>query len=255
MGSLHSPSAPTSTIPPVPFSEFVTCFQVFEPSDPGTGPFWPLIGPFHRLFAGDVENASISHRVSVWIGSDAPSPPPPPLHRRRANRAPPVLSIDLGGLKPPSFLRYATSFTDETFGNFHRYEPYKDAIDPFSAPTSIGSISVHLIASSSLVNSGKGFVDNGVPSGSAFRPSIVPPGSAFRPSIVFPCAHHWRLCFSLYSSFVGRIFLFPEPSSLHRHRWKPWDQPFDYNVFRQYLLPPTSNILHHRSPPTTARLS
>ena len=62
MGGLNPPSSrPTSIVPPLPFSEFVICFQVFEISEPGTGPFYPVIGPFHRLFAGATQKMRAFH--------------------------------------------------------------------------------------------------------------------------------------------------------------------------------------------------
>ena len=141
LGGLAPPSfCPTSTIPPLPFSEFVVFIPwFFEPSWPGTGPFKPSIRPFHRLLTDHVENATIQHRVSVWMGSfPFPSDPPLPsalLHRRSANRAPSTPGIDLGGLdRPPSCPMRHHSFTDDIFGDFRRRGPYLSLIH-ISEPT------------------------------------------------------------------------------------------------------------------------
>ena len=91
VGSLLNCSAP-----PVPFHRSPSpslCYfdpWFYEPSWPDTGPFYPSIGPFHRLLSDHVENANIQYPVSVWMGSfPSPSDPPllsAPLHRRNAYR-------------------------------------------------------------------------------------------------------------------------------------------------------------------------
>ena len=181
----------TFTIPSLFFYDFVFFVPwLFEPSWPGTGPFSPRIGPFHRILVDHEENATIHYRVWVWMDSSPPTSDPPlpsaPLHRSSANRAHSTPGIELGRLDLPSLRPHPPLFLH---GRHRRRGPPPRAIQehhglPLRPKTFVGSNSAHEIAIESLAISGNGAVHNG-----------APPGSAFRPPFVLSIAHHWRLRF------------------------------------------------------------
>ena len=200
------------------------------------GPFKPEIGPFHGLIAAHVERCE--HSIpGIVLGGLVPPPfrptpsPSAPIHRRRANRAPLMLGIDLGGLKPLPPAHAPTRFAGNTFGNSPLRTILKIRRPLLRPKTSVGSISAHDITSGSLASSEKGAEDAG-----------APPGSAFRPSFVLPSAHHWRIPLKPSSSFVRPLF------SQSRHRSTAaagnCGQPFRLRFFSPVpvaTLPKSSN--------------
>ena len=102
------------------------------------GPFQPEIGPSHGFFAAHVEICQRSI-PGIVLGGPVPLPfdppsPSAPIHRRRANRAPFLLGIDLGGLKPPPSGLMHHHVSLEILSATHRCGPYQNSVDRFSAP-------------------------------------------------------------------------------------------------------------------------
>ena len=140
LGGLATSLRSTSTISLPPLSEFVICFLglLNLPSLVRMGPFNPEIGPFHSLFAALIERCQ--HPIpGTVLGGPVPLPfdppsPSAPIHRRRANRAPFLSGIDLGGLNPPPSCPMHHHVSLEILSATHRCGPYQKSDDPFFAP-------------------------------------------------------------------------------------------------------------------------
>ena len=180
--------SPTSTIPPLPFSEFVFfCSLVIRTLLAWHGTFltkhwtlpWPPYRPRtecnHSIPGVGLDGpVSLPFRPTITIGSAPPTRKPRTFHagHRLGWGRPPLTPAPCATILP----RTTLPATSAPAG--HRTTPSTP-----SPPQNLRRVySAHEIAADSLASSGNGAVDTG-----------LPPGLAFRPPFVLSIAHHRRL--------------------------------------------------------------